>query len=99
MTSTYAAIRCPSCGSNAVIPAEGGRVFCRSCDGLFERSTPGKESSKGVSAPLETPPEISQEDHPKEIAKLSEADWTAMLVCVAIPLVGLSVAWFLGFFR
>lgn len=51
----YSPVRCPSCGSNAVLPAEKGRVYCKSCDTLFEKN------SQPIPRPQKTanvPPEV-----------------------------------------
>lgn len=47
----YNPVRCPTCGSAAIVPAENKKFYCKSCDGWF---TEGRVAERH--APDATPP-------------------------------------------
>jgi hypothetical protein len=54
----YSPIKCPSCGSGSIVPAEGQRIYCKSCDQYFEKD--GKPAAR--IEPAMAQPEYNQSD-------------------------------------
>ncbi len=79
----HQSIRCPSCGSGQIVPAENERYYCKSCDGLFEEAQAAKSAG--------SPPRVRS----KRAGRLEpKPDRTAFLLntLVALVVVGILLA-------
>lgn len=89
---TYSAIKCPNCGSGSIVPAEGGRIFCRSCDQFFEKVG---RPAPAISPVAPTEPVEPVEDL-NDVDTFGEKYVWAMLIAIMLFFVWLVVVGMMG---
>lgn len=53
----YTPVKCPSCGSNQIVLAANEMIYCKSCDGYFEKNA---EIVEVMPLKVEATPEVAQ---------------------------------------